>query len=169
MKRIGVYFLYNENDDIIYIGKSSNLDKRIKTSFRLKDAEYVRVAEVKNKIDATIYESYYIAKFKPILNKYYSDFNSSSLKLPELKFGDKINSKDILTPIKTRKKKYSNSTNIKTLRKHLRLTQIEFAELIGTTQMTISTWENGKCPEYIDKLAEMALKGSAQSRTSPTT
>ena len=59
--------------------------------------------------------------------------------------------------------------NIKAIRKHLRLTQIEFAELLGTTQMTISTWENGKCPEYIDKLAEMALKGSAQSRTSPTT
>ena len=49
--------------------------------------------------------------------------------------------------------------NIKALRKNLRLTQIEFAELLGTTQMTISTWENGKCPEYIDRLAEMALKG----------
>ena len=53
--------------------------------------------------------------------------------------------------------------NIKALRKHLRLTQIEFAKLLGTTQMTISTWENGKCPEYIDKLAEMALKKSANA------
>lgn len=47
--------------------------------------------------------------------------------------------------------------NIKKLRKELRLTQTEFAELLGTTQMTISTWENGKCPSYIDKLAEMCF------------
>ena len=48
--------------------------------------------------------------------------------------------------------------NIKILRKELGLTQVEFAELLGTTQMTISTWENGKCPDYINKLAELALK-----------
>ena len=48
--------------------------------------------------------------------------------------------------------------NIKILRKELGLTQVEFAKLLGTTQMTISTWENGKCPDYINKLAELALK-----------
>ena len=47
--------------------------------------------------------------------------------------------------------------NIKKLRKHLGLTQVQFAELLGTTQITISAWENGKCPEYINKLTEMAL------------
>ena len=47
--------------------------------------------------------------------------------------------------------------NIKKLRTKMRLTQVEFAELLGTTQMTISTWENGKCPDYINKLAELAL------------
>ena len=48
--------------------------------------------------------------------------------------------------------------NIKILRTELGLTQVEFAKLLGTTQMTISTWENGKCPDYINKLAELALK-----------
>ena len=48
--------------------------------------------------------------------------------------------------------------NIKELRQKLGLTQVEFAELLGTTQMTISTWENGKCPDYINKLAELAIK-----------
>ena len=48
--------------------------------------------------------------------------------------------------------------NIRKLRKELGLSQVKFAELLGTTQMTISTWENGKCPDYIDKLAELALR-----------
>ena len=48
--------------------------------------------------------------------------------------------------------------NIKKLRLHLNLTQVEFANLLGTTQITVSAWENGKCPEYINKLAELALK-----------
>ena len=48
--------------------------------------------------------------------------------------------------------------NIKKLRTELNLTQVQFAELLGTTQMTVSTWENGKCPEYIEALAELALK-----------
>jgi len=47
---------------------------------------------------------------------------------------------------------------IKALRKHLRLTQVEFAEKLGTSQMTIHRWEKGKCPTYIKKLAELALK-----------
>ena len=47
--------------------------------------------------------------------------------------------------------------NIKTLRKELGLTQVQFAELLGTTQITVSAWENGKCPAYIEKLAELVL------------
>lgn len=48
--------------------------------------------------------------------------------------------------------------NIKKLRTQLGLSQVKFAKLLGTTQMTISSWENGKCPDYINKLAELALK-----------
>ena len=49
--------------------------------------------------------------------------------------------------------------NIKLLRTKLGLSQVEFAKLLGTTQMTVSTWENGKCPQYIESLAELALNG----------
>ena len=52
--------------------------------------------------------------------------------------------------------------NIKTLRKELGLTQVQFAELLGTTQITVSAWENGKCPAYIEKLAELALNKQNQ-------
>ena len=47
--------------------------------------------------------------------------------------------------------------HIKTLRTKLGLSQVKFAELLGTTQITVSAWENGKCPAYIEKLAELAL------------
>ena len=47
--------------------------------------------------------------------------------------------------------------NIKKLREHLGLTQVQFAELLGTTQITVSAWENGRCPEYIETLAGMVL------------
>lgn len=48
--------------------------------------------------------------------------------------------------------------NIKKLRNQLELTQTEFAKLLGTTQITVSAWENGKCPDYIERLAQMALR-----------
>jgi len=48
--------------------------------------------------------------------------------------------------------------SIKKLRTQLELTQVQFAELLGTTQRSIANWENGKCPTYIEKLAELALK-----------
>jgi len=158
MKRIGVYFIYDDNDEVIYIGKSSNLDKRIKTSCEAKKGKYVRVAEMKNKIDATIYESYYISKLSPKLNKFYSGYNESLLSLPPIKLGDKINAKDILIERRGRcKNNLKNNSKTKELRQFKGLTQVEFAKLLGTTQITVSAWENGKCPEYIDKLAEMAL------------
>ena len=48
-------------------------------------------------------------------------------------------------------------SHIKTLRKQLRITQVQFAKLLGTSQVTVSSWENGKCPAYIEKLAELVL------------
>ena len=47
--------------------------------------------------------------------------------------------------------------NIKELRKQLGLSQVKFAELLGTSQMTIHRWERKHCPDYINKLAELAL------------
>lgn len=51
--------------------------------------------------------------------------------------------------------------NIKKLRIHLRIrSQAEFAEWLGCSQVTVSKWENGKCPPYIEKLAGELLKCS---------
>ena len=47
---------------------------------------------------------------------------------------------------------------IEQLRKKLNLSQVKFAELLGTSQMTIHRWERVHCPDYINKLAELALK-----------
>ena len=60
--------------------------------------------------------------------------------------------------MKTLREIITPENNTKLLRTKLGLTQVEFANLLGTTQITVSAWENGKCPAYIEKLAELALK-----------
>ena len=60
--------------------------------------------------------------------------------------------------MKTLREIITPENNTKLLRTKLGLTQVEFAELLGTTQITVSAWENGKCPAYIEKLAELALE-----------
>lgn len=52
-------------------------------------------------------------------------------------------------------------SNIKKIRVGLQVSQVEFAKMLGTTQVTISSWENGKCPVYIDTLAEWFLNKNA--------
>ena len=47
---------------------------------------------------------------------------------------------------------------IKKLRLSLGLTQVKFAELLETSQMTIHRWENEKCPSYIENLAKISLE-----------
>lgn len=37
---------------------------------------------------------------------------------------------------------------IKELRKTLRLSQSQFAKRLGVTQVTVSTWESGRCPKF---------------------
>ena len=49
---------------------------------------------------------------------------------------------------------------IKKLRIRLGMTQVKFAELLETSQMTVHRWENEKCPAYIENLAKLALNGT---------
>ena len=51
-----------------------------------------------------------------------------------------------------------SKNNLKELRSQLGLSQVKFAKLLGTSQMTIHRWERVHCPDYINKLAELALK-----------
>lgn len=86
----GIYKLYDKNKELIYLGKSHNLSKRIKTSSKKKKAEYFSYTIIDNKADTNIYEMYYIAKIKPKLNKADKVEDYPSFDLPKLKFTKKI-------------------------------------------------------------------------------
>lgn len=66
--KCGLYFLYNENKELIYIGKSKNLASRIPTSIRDRKAFYMKFKLCFNLSDMHILELYYISKLKPVLN-----------------------------------------------------------------------------------------------------
>jgi hypothetical protein len=68
----GVYYLYNKDEKLIYIGKSKNVKSRIKqhlASSRFK-AEIFKISYfiVETSVEIDIYETYLIDKFKPIHN-----------------------------------------------------------------------------------------------------
>lgn len=74
----GVYYFYNQNKDIVYIGKSINIQKRIKQHFskhtRKTDKLFNSVCEISyeltgNELISLIYESYEIKKHLPPINK----------------------------------------------------------------------------------------------------
>lgn len=64
----GVYFLYDENKKLIYIGKATCLSTRVYSSCFERSAVFVRTMVTKTKADAHIFEPYLIAIHKPILN-----------------------------------------------------------------------------------------------------
>lgn len=64
----GLYFLYDENKKLIYIGKSKNLASRIPTSIKDRKAFYMKFKLCYNLSDMHILELYYISKLKPKLN-----------------------------------------------------------------------------------------------------
>lgn len=67
----GLYFLYNRNKTLIYIGRSVLLGKRISRSVkeRIKYApRFVQWMETKSHTDACILEAYFVGISKPIAN-----------------------------------------------------------------------------------------------------
>ncbi|WP_252225397.1 MULTISPECIES: hypothetical protein [unclassified Clostridium] len=82
----GVYKLYDENKQLIYIGKSYNLAIRIVTSIRERKASYFSYCVLNNKADTDIYEIYYISKLKPPLNSSNKNEDSPTLILKDLEF-----------------------------------------------------------------------------------
>lgn len=65
----GLYFLYDQDKKLIYIGKSINLGARLITSIKDRKPYYAKYKLTKSMSDANILELFYIAKYKPILNK----------------------------------------------------------------------------------------------------
>jgi hypothetical protein len=68
--KAGIYFLYNENKQLVYIGKSIDLSSRILSSCQQKKgACYFNYSIPPKEADIHIYEMYLIAKYKPQFNK----------------------------------------------------------------------------------------------------
>jgi hypothetical protein len=78
---VGLYFLYNEEKQLIYIGKSFDLCKRIKGSAYHQRATYFKYLETKNEADANILEPYFIMKFNPPQNIHFNIRNKPTIKI----------------------------------------------------------------------------------------
>jgi hypothetical protein len=66
----GVYFILNENEEVIYIGKSTNLSERPLTSFVAKlpyGAKFIKILPYSNNID--IIEAIAIDYYLPVCNQ----------------------------------------------------------------------------------------------------
>ena len=89
IKQFGLYFLYDENKKLIYIGQStSSLHERSTKSLRLRKARYIKYAYPKTKSDTLIYEVYYITKYKPMLNRLGIEDDESTLVVEDIDTGN---------------------------------------------------------------------------------
>lgn len=75
----GVYRMYNDKDDVIYVGKAKNLKKRVSSYFRknvdsiktrslVKQIVHMDVTVVRSETEAFILENNFIKKYKPRYN-----------------------------------------------------------------------------------------------------
>lgn len=64
----GIYRLYKD-EKIVYIGQSNDINNRIEEHKRDKIFDSYDYCEINSKSDRSIYELYYIAKYKPLYNK----------------------------------------------------------------------------------------------------
>lgn len=94
MKQFIIYFMLNEKNEIIYIGKTTNIKARLSQHFSKielelnkwkHDINYIKLIYFDNPVDMSIYEIYWINKYNPIHNKQdnYDGYNSK-LNLNEL-------------------------------------------------------------------------------------
>lgn len=95
--KYGIYFIYDENNELIYIGKSiSDVSNRCFAS--IKERRIYKFSKIEIRIpnsisDVGIYEAYYISKHKPKLNKDLKLKDIISIKLQDIPIG-KIYIKD---------------------------------------------------------------------------
>lgn len=90
--KFGIYMFFDENKEIIYIGKStSDLIGRMLQSFEQKKyPAYVMLGYPKTKSDTNVYEVYYISKYKPRFNKESKNDDALTIELPDIEFSDLI-------------------------------------------------------------------------------
>jgi hypothetical protein len=71
LNKPGVYFLFNREKEILYIGKSLNLATRVLGSLKERSEskpQFVKFLDCLSPADAPILECYFISKLKPPLN-----------------------------------------------------------------------------------------------------
>jgi hypothetical protein len=105
VKDAGIYFIYDENDEMIYIGKSNNLNKRALQSFinKLPLGSYSLKLMILESESINLFEAIAIDYFLPI-------YNNKLENLPKLRhrtyvklinhITDKLNELDIIYPLK---------------------------------------------------------------------
>ena len=82
MNDYAVYRFIDEQEDVVYIGKATNLRKRILSHNHLPIHQYQRVRRIEyfnfeNKVDMNLAERYYISQYKPEFN---TVFKNNSVK-----------------------------------------------------------------------------------------
>jgi hypothetical protein len=78
----GVYFLYNDLKEIIYVGQSIQLGKRIFEHIGI-NIHFISAIQTQSKVDRFIYEPYFILKYRPLKNTQYNETGEISVKLDE--------------------------------------------------------------------------------------
>jgi hypothetical protein len=74
----GIYFIYNNKDQLLYIGKSKNLANRIPESIKERNGAKFAYILTTQPSDIHILEPYLILKHKPIKNTQFMEFGDTS-------------------------------------------------------------------------------------------
>lgn len=83
--KFGLYFLYDENKALMYIGKSTSLGDRILSSiFQRRINGFIKIALTESAADIHVYEPYYVIKENPFLNVDFKAYDELSIELKPL-------------------------------------------------------------------------------------
>ena len=82
LKESGIYVLYDD-EEIVYIGKSTNIYNRIQQHKKDKVFTSVKSIIFKEEGNIDLYEPYLIKKYKPKYNKEFID-TINTIELPEI-------------------------------------------------------------------------------------
>lgn len=85
----GIYFIYDEKDNLAYIGKSTRCvaTRCVESAYERRVGNYTKI-EIYfcgSTSDIAVYEAYYISKYKPYSNKDMINDDELTIELPELK------------------------------------------------------------------------------------
>lgn len=90
---LNIYKLYDEKDNLLYIGKTKNIHQRITQHLSEKDSvlwkasiDKIMIADVETEIDLDLYETYLINTLNPKYNSAKLYKGKTRLKFEDLKF-----------------------------------------------------------------------------------